>query len=81
MYKSKLAEAPQRQPPVEKPPAEKPPAEPTFDPVADRIEFGYNVLLPPSLSIYICAYEDMDIYACSAVQCSAINAEQLRTVQ
>jgi hypothetical protein len=71
MYKSKLAEAPQRQPP----------AEPTLDPVADRIEFGYNVLLPPSLSIYICAYVDMDIYACSAVQCSAVNAEQFRTVQ
>jgi hypothetical protein len=24
---------------------------------------------------------DMDIYACSAVQCSAVNAEQFRTVQ
>jgi hypothetical protein len=75
MYKSKLAEAPQRQPPVEEPPAE-----PTVDPVADRIEFGYNVLLPPSLSICICVYVDMYLYM-RAVQCSAINAEHLRTVQ
>jgi hypothetical protein len=71
MYKSKLAEAPQRQPPVEKPPAE-----PTVDPAADRFEFGYNVLLPPSLSIYICVYVYMYIYACSAVQCSAVQSMQ-----